>query len=170
MDTPALPTWLVPDRATTLALKRENLYTLYENTLDAVFDRMVEHNYSFYDAVRDDPRGLDPKHMLAWVHKDEARKMRYYEAQAIAAEGVAQDMLRIADGEDKTLEDVNRSALRISTRKWLLGVWNRKRFGETKQIEQNVTIDIGEAMAAAQQRVLASRSSGDIIDVEARNT
>jgi len=167
MDTPALPTWLVPDRATTLALKRENLHTLYECTLDAVLERMVEHNYSFYDAVRDDPRGLDPKHMLAWVHRDETRKMRYYEAQAIAAEGVAQDMLRIADAKD-SFEDVQRSTLRISTRKWLLGVWNRKRFGETKQIEQNVTIDIGEAMAQAQQRVLASRG-GDIIDVEARN-
>lgn len=167
MDTPALPTWLVPDRATTLALKRENLLATYENAFDATLERMIEHSYSFYDAVRDDPRELEPAHFLAWVHKDEARKMRYYEAQAVAAEGVAQDMLRIADASD-TAEDVQRSTLKINTRKWLLGVWNRKRFGETKQIEQNVTIDIGEAMAQAQQRVLASRG-GDIIDVEARN-
>lgn len=161
-----LPTWLVPDRATTLALKRENLLATYESTLDGILNRMVENHTSFSDAVRDDPRGLEPAHVLQWIMRDEARKMRYYEAQGTTAELVFDDILRIADAAD-SLEDVQRSTLKVNTRKWWLAVVNRKRFGETKQIEQNVTIDIGEAMAQAQQRVLASRG-GDIIDVESR--
>jgi hypothetical protein len=76
---------------------------------------------------------------------------------------VASEMLEIADASD-SLEDVARSTLRINTRKWLLGVWNRKRFGDVKQIEQNVTIDMGAAMADAQKRVESART----IDVEAR--
>ena len=169
-DSPApepLPTWLVPDRATTLALKRENLLATYESALDGILNRMVENHTSFSDAVRDDPRGLEPAHVLQWIMRDEGRKMRYYEAQGTTAELVFDDILRIADAAD-SFEDVQRSTLKVNTRKWWLAVVNRKRFGETKQIEQNVTIDIGEAMAQAQQRVLASRG-GEVIDVEARN-
>ena len=167
MDTPALPTWLVPDRQQTLALKRENLLATYESALDGILNRMVENHTSFSDAVRDDPRGLEPAHVLQWIMRDEGRKMRYYEAQGTTAELVFDDILRIADAAD-SFEDVQRSTLKVNTRKWWLAVVNRKRFGETKQIEQNVTIDIGEAMAQAQQRVLASRG-GEVIDVEARN-
>jgi hypothetical protein len=44
-----------------------------------------------------------------------------------------------------------------------MGVWNRKRFGDIKQIEQNVTIDLSEAMRVAQERV-----DSRIVDVQAR--
>lgn len=169
----ALPDWLAPapptDTAPTLTsvelarLKRENLLTSYESAFDGILAYMVENHTSFYDAVRDDPRGFDPGHYLAWVMRDENRKSRYYDAQAVTAEHVAQDLLRIADADD-SFEDVARSTLKINTRKWLLGVWNRKRFGETRQIEQNVTIDLGEAMAQAQARALAR----DVIDVTPR--
>lgn len=168
IDEPAsLPTWLVPDRAQTLALKRENLLTSYGNALDSILNRMVEQHTTFADAVRDDPRGFEPAHMLQWIMRDEARKMRYYEAQAATAELVFDDTLRIADAAD-SFEDVQRSTLKVNARKWWLAVVNRKRFGDTRQIEQNVTIDIGEAMAQAQQRVLAARPRGDVIDVEPR--
>ena len=163
----ALPDWLAPAPTMTSVelarLKRENLHTSYENALDGILSYMVEHHTSFYEAVREDHRSFDPAHYLAWVMRDENRKSKYYEAQAVTAEHVAQDLLRIADADD-SFEDVARSTLKINTRKWLLGVWNRKRFGETRQIEQNVTIDLGEAMAQAQARAL----SRDVIDVTPR--
>jgi hypothetical protein len=168
MDTPVpqtLPSWLVPDRSTLPAVKRENLHTTYEAAFEGMLDKMTTSNISFHEAVRDDFRGLNPTHYLAWVLRDEGRKNRYYEALAITAEGVAADMLRIADASD-SFEDVARSTLKISTRKWLLGVWNRKRFGETRQVEQNITIDISQAMADANARVAHSR--GDVIDVTPR--
>ena len=84
-----LPTWLIPDRATTLALKRENLLTSYDNALDGILNRMVEQHTTFADAVRDDPRGFEPAHLLQWIMRDEGRKVRYYEAQAATARQMA---------------------------------------------------------------------------------
>ena len=115
-------------------------------------------------ALSTDPRNIDYARFLAWVMKDENRKDRYYEAQATGSEVVATQMLEIADASD-TMEDVQRSTLRINTRKWLMGVWNRKRFGEVKQIDQTVTIDMVGAMEAARER--ASRR-GEIVDVQPR--
>jgi hypothetical protein len=62
------------------------------------------------------------------------------------------------------MEDVARSTLRVGTRKWLLGVFNRKRFGDVKQIEQNVNVSLSEAMSDAQQRIEAART----VDVPVR--
>jgi hypothetical protein len=54
-------------------------------------------------------------------------------SRAVAAEILADEMLEIADGElddDNPLpEDIARSKLKIETRRFLIGVNNRKRFG-----------------------------------------
>lgn len=104
--------------------------------------------------VEDENLGVDYNALLRWIHKDEGRKAEYYRAREIGAEVIADDLIEISDGVD-SMEDVARSSLRIQTRKWLLGVWNRKRYGDVKQIEQNVTVDIGAAMERAQARVLS---------------
>lgn len=173
MNDLALPDWIAPSQQTVPSmtavelarLKRENLHTSYENAFSGILAHMVEDHLSFYDAVRDDHRAFDPGHYLAWVLRDENRKAQYYEVQAVTAEHIAQDMLRIADADD-SMEDVARSTLKISTRKWLLGVWNRKRFGETRQVDQTITIDLSEAMAQAHLRA----NSRDVIDVTPRTT
>jgi len=89
--------------------------------------------------------------------RDETRKNRYYEAQEIGAEIVSHQILGIADASD-SLEDVARSTLRINSRKWLMGVWSRKRFGDIKQVDQNITIDLSAAMQEAQQRLDNART------------
>lgn len=172
----ALPAFLLPQtspdpapltpaqRAELAMLRRQNEMTTFESAFERMMS-VVETGQPLTAALEDYPVELNYTRFLAWVHKDENRKARYYEAQTVAAEVVAQQMLDIADASD-TIEDVQRSTLRINTRKWLLGVWNRRRFGETRQIEQTVTIDLGEAMAAAQRRVNERR--GDVIDVQGR--
>lgn len=133
---------------------------------EAVFERALENiaaGQPLSATIEEDHRSINYHRFLSWVHKDEHRKARYYEAQEVGAEVVAAQMLEIADADD-TLEDVQRSTLRINTRKWLLGVWNRKRFGDVKQIEQNVTIDLSTAMLDAQARVDRLRT----IDVAGR--
>ena len=167
-----LPNWLAPapptDTVPTLSsvelarLKRENLLTAYEGALDGVLNRMIKQHTTWADAVREDPRGFDPGDYLAWVMRDEKRKARYYEAQAVVGEMVFDDVLRIADADD-SFEDVARSTLKINARKWWLSVVNRKRFAETRQIEQNVTADLVSAMALADARALAR--DRDVIDV-----
>lgn len=160
------PAPLTPAQRTELAaLRRHNELTTFEMCFERLMET-IESGQPLTAALEDYPLEVNYTRFLAWVHKDENRRQRYYEAQATAAEVVAQQMLDIADASD-TIEDVQRSTLRINTRKWLLGVWNRKRFGETKQVEQTVTIDLGEAMAAAQRRVI-ERRAGDVIDVQGR--
>jgi hypothetical protein len=172
----ALPAFLLPQtspdpapltpaqRAELATLRRQNEITMFESAFERMMET-IESGQPLTAALEMYPLPIDYTRFLAWVNRDETRRLRYYEAQATAAEVVAQQMLDIADASD-TIEDVQRSTLRINTRKWLLGVWNRKRFGETRQIEQTVTIDLGEAMAAAQRRVLENR--GDVIDVQGR--
>lgn len=154
-----LPDWLIPEnpvaeshdrrRITTSQRELENL--TFENMFEWVITRIAD-GVPLKEILRSDFRQPEYESFLRWIHKDETRKARYYEAQEIGAEIIASEILEIADADD-TLEDVARSTLRINSRKWLLGVWNRKRFGDVKQIEQNVTIDIGAAMAAADERI-----------------
>lgn len=160
-----LPEWMIAPGAAPSdlpALRRANEITTFESK----FEGMLEHVASgqpLKAVLGDDPRNIDYARFLAWVMKDENRKSRYREAQAIGAEVVSTQLLEIADAAD-TVEDVQRSTLRINTRKWLLGTWDRKRFGEVKQIDQTVTIDMVGAMEAARERA-AQRT---IVDVQSR--
>jgi hypothetical protein len=162
-----LPAWMAPASAplpftSTLATSNE------AQLFPAIFDRALDGITSgkpLSQVVEDYPVPIDYTRLLAWIHRDENRRARYYEAQAVGAEVVADQMIAISDASD-SLEDVQRSTLRINTRKWLLGVWNRKRYGETRQVEQTVLVDMGEAMAEAMARV--NRSRGEVIDVKPR--
>jgi hypothetical protein len=104
-----------------------------------------------------DPRSPNLKRFIAWVMRDENRKAQYYEAQAIGAVVLMIETPMIADAND-SMEDVNRSTLRVNTRKWQMSVWNRKRFGDVRQIDQNVTIDLSGAMQQAQERLDRART------------
>lgn len=124
--------------------------TLFPMMFEGVLVKIAE-GHALKTILNEDYRQPEYEYFLRWVMLDPQRKERYYEAQAIGAEVIASEMLDIADARD-SLEDVARSTLRINTRKWILGVWNRKRFGETKQIDHNVTVDLSEAMSAARAR------------------
>ena len=146
-----------------IILRRENALMrrqFEEQTFAAVFDDILEHIASGQPLtafVEMRPKHFDYQRCLSWIMRDETRKNRYYEAQEIGAEIVSHQILGIADASD-SLEDVARSTLRINSRKWLMGVWSRKRFGDVKQIDQNVTIDLSGAMQAAQERLDRART------------
>ena len=152
-----------------IILRRENALMrrqFEEQTFEAVFDDILEHIASGQPLtafVEMRPLAFDYQRCLSWIMRDETRKNRYYEAQEIGAEIVSHQILGIADASD-SLEDVARSTLRINSRKWLMGVWSRKRFGDIKQVDQNITIDLSAAMQEAQDRLDRSR----VIDVQAR--
>lgn len=143
-------------------LKRENEHTRFDNAYEGLLDKVRAGN-PLSAAVEQDPRGLDYARLLVWIKADPEREQRFTAAKEIGAEVVEDQMLTIADATD-LMEDVQRSTLRINTRKWLLGVWNRKRYGETRQQETTVNININDAMVAAQARVDAART----FDVTAR--
>jgi hypothetical protein len=102
---------------------------------------------------------------LRWVKRDPIRHERFKEAQEMRTEFLAGEILEIADGagtiESSSNDVVNRDKLRIDTRKWLMSAHNKKRYGETKQIELGGSISITEALAQAQARVI----DAEILDV-----
>ena len=135
----------------------------YEN----MFENFIEQVYrgrSLKSLVEDDPRLVSYEDFLRWIKRDPQRHERFKEAQEMRTEFLAGEILEIADGANSldaaSPEMVNRDKLRIDTRKWLMGAHNRKRYGESKQVEFGGTISITEALQQAQQRVI----EGEVID------
>ena len=170
-----LPTWLAPEplpyyhpeviktkqqlRENQRAIEQVTFESLFDDVLDVVREGRMLVNQMF----ENDPRAPSYARFISWVYRDESRRARYEEAQMVGAEVIKLVMLTIADASDSP-EAVNRSTLRINTRKWMLGVMDKKRFGDTKQIDQTVTINLGDAMREAQERLDRSR----VVDVQAR--
>jgi hypothetical protein len=175
-DESSLPNWLsVPDAPPSTTsnapsaqsaskVARELLHLQYEN----MFENFIEQVYrgrSLKSLVEDDPRLVSYEDFLRWIKRDATRHERFKEAQEMRTEFLAGEIIEIADGveavDPQSNDTVNRDKLRIDTRKWLMSAHNKKRYGETKQIELGGTISITEALAQAQARVI----EGEVIDV-----
>ena len=165
-ETP-LPSWLsCPDPKPPRPSK--TMKALLHVEYEQIFERVIENIYrghSLQSLIENDPRVISYEDFLRWVKRDPQRNERFKEAQEMRTEFLAGEILEIADGIDSidasSPETVNRDKLRIDTRKWLMSAHNRKRYGETKQIEVGGTISITEALAQAQARVIEA----EIIDV-----
>lgn len=141
-----IPHWLQPR-------KRDNNPPFAEQTWEDLLD-WTRSGGTLAAFCRENPSPSEGQLRL-WIHSDPSRKEAYLEAKALGAEKVEEEMLLIADGgfqEGCIPNDTNRDALRISTRKWLLGVWNRDRYGEKKQIDVGVSVDMGEVLNEARER------------------
>jgi len=99
-------------------------------------------------------RSIDPGTLRRWIHDDIERLNLYRDAQSLGAELIEDQLLDISDGTDSQIpNDIQRDALRVKTRQYLLEVWNRDRYGNKARVEVGVTVDITGAMREAQQRV-----------------
>lgn len=88
---------------------------------------------------------------IAWCMAEPERKELYEKAQAVAAEILMAETKAIAD--EATPEDIYMAKLRIEVRTKLATHWNNPRYGEKKQLEITNTVDISDAMAAAEARL-----------------
>lgn len=165
----ALPDWLAPASAPVPApvkrgrkvetplerSRRELVETVYAHKFEVVLERMYE-GHTLTDILSEDHRDIDRGAFRSWILKNAERRARYYEAKTVFADVIEDDMLRIADGADDSPlpEDLKRTEMRLSTRKWLLQVNNRQRYGETKQIELGGQISILNALEQAKQRAI----------------
>jgi len=165
-----LPNWLsVPDPKP--PRPSAEVKALRHVEYEQIFERVVEDIYrgrSLQSLIEDDHRVVSYEDFLRWIKRDPQRHERFKEAQEMRTEFLAGEILQIADGVDSidssAPETVNRDKLRIDTRKWLMGAHNKKRYGETKQIELGGTISITEALAQAQARVIEA----EVVDVTPR--
>jgi len=161
-----LPSWLdpAPQSLTKPSTEGRQLALVqYEYIFMRVIDS-IAHGKSLSQILRDDQRDIDYNDFYRWIKRDPTRNQLFTEAQEMRTEFMAGEIIEIADADD-SLEDVQRSRLKIDTRKWLMGAHNRKKYGETKTVELGGGISITGALAAAQARVI---DLADVIDVEPR--
>lgn len=170
---PALPSWLTadavdsshssipsydPDKRKPSPETREMVLAQYEHVFMRVISEMAK-GQPLHQILAQEGRSVDYNDFYRWMKKDAQRYALFQEAQELRSEFHAGEILQIADATD-SLEDVQRSRLRIETRRWLMGAHNKKRYGESKQIEMNTSISITDALAQATARVV----QGEVID------
>jgi len=143
----AIPNWLSPEMsqpslpsATSSVTMAEVTNIIFDNFFEEIIER-VTNGEPLSQIVREDPRGFSVSDIRSWILRDPTRKRRFYDARAIGADAVEDELISIADATDSA-EDIQRSTLRINTRKWLLGVWNRDRYGDSKKLEVTNTTAI----------------------------
>tara|TARA_Y100001949_G_scaffold176236_1_gene188543 strand:- start:44850 stop:45308 length:459 start_codon:yes stop_codon:yes gene_type:complete len=136
---------------------------------EAICLRLAEGE-SLRSICRDDAMP-DKATVLRWIARHDLFRDQYVRAKEQGAEALAEEMFEIADdgsndwmeqldnegaavGYKLNGEHVQRSKLRIDTRKWYLSKILPKKYGD--RIQQDVTVDVkdglAEKMAAARER------------------
>lgn len=158
-DDTLLPDWLDPAPPKPSPEGKALVLVQYEQVFMRAIDS-IAHGKSLSQVLRDDQRDIDYNDFYRWIKKDPTRRQLFDEAQEMRTEFMAGEIIEIADADD-SLEDVNRSKLKIDTRKWLMGAHNKKKYGATTSIEMTGGISITGALAAAQARVI----DAEVIDI-----
>lgn len=113
----------------------------FENSLE-----LIAGGRNLADLINESPHDIIPGRYRTWLHKDKKRVERLREAQAIGAEAIEDEIMRIIDATD-SLEDVQRSKLKLEGRKFLLQTYSRDRYANEKQpatsMSGGITINIG---------------------------
>ena len=126
-----------PSRQTHL-LKHQTYANLFESSLERIMG-----GTPLTTIIANDPRGIQLGRFLFWINRDPTRKQRYEEACSIAAEAMAHELTAIADALDMdnnpVMEDVQRSALRMKSRTYLMEKWSPQRYGDSKRIQIDQT-------------------------------
>jgi len=141
-----LPHWLLPPRSPSMPLS--------ENDLAYICEQLVAGN-TLSSIVRDHEGLPDYGRVLQWILSDPKRKALYYEAKEMQTERWEDVMTEKAldMGDDGVPEELERTKMVLSHLKWLVAMNNRKRYGDQKQISIIGQIDIGAAMAKADERL-----------------
>jgi hypothetical protein len=112
----------------------------YNNFFETALE-VISSGRTLSAALADDHRAIQYARLLKWIRKDPRRLARYNEAQEICAEILVSEIVAISDGTgDSLLESpVDRDNARIKSRQWVAGKYNKKKFGDSKTVEMNVT-------------------------------
>lgn len=157
-----LPSWLSPysspQEQTTLTkfprtrhhLELEEL--VFNNFFETFVDAIVTNGQPLR-VIEADPRNIDPGRFMRWIKKDPERQSRLEEAQEIASELLVYQSDAIAEGTD-SMEDIERSKLRLKQNEFKIKAWNKRRYGDTKQVDINVTtIDVRQLLEQRDQQL-----------------
>ena len=140
----------------------------HENFMIAALDR-IALGHPLKDIIEDDPRGISMVEFIRWVRKDKERLAQWREAEEIAAEVLIMQTLGIAEGKD-SMEDTNRSTLRVQNNWRVAAAYSPKRFGKDTAAVGNaggggVTINIGMVESPYTVDNKPTVALGDVTDV-----
>jgi len=133
------------EQALILAQTRKLLHLQFENFFEHALGDLADGK-SLPALIKDDARNFNPAQFMRWILGDPTRRQRYYDALEVQSEVMFTELAGIADATDNPMEDTQRSALRIKTRQWQMGVSNRKRFGDIKQLDVTTEVVDREAL------------------------
>lgn len=119
------------------AARSSHSLTLYPTLFESALERVMAGE-PIANIVQNDPRGVQLGRFMYWISRNPQRQQRYEEATRIAADLMSHTLVDIADATD-TMEDVQRSALRIKTRTYLMEKWNPRRYGDSKHVRIDST-------------------------------
>lgn len=144
-----LPTWLVPAHQHTLPVYDEG-------TWREIIERVMCGEPM--KSICADGRMPNLLPLMRYMKHHPERREEYNEARRMAAEvHLEPAMVNASDGKDEkgneTLEDTARSALRVKTYQFLLKAWDRERYGEKKDVDITVGVNLVNAMDEAERRV-----------------
>ncbi len=147
----------VPDLPT-LNKSRTNLTTLEQLSLlpwVAALDRRNEGNalaieigerIADGEAINDIARNLMGEakggRLMMWLQADETRYAFYCAGYRARADGVAMEGLQIVDATEGDPTAVPSAKLRTEYRRWMVGKWDRARFGDDAKQQLNVGVGV----------------------------
>ena len=155
-------------RRANLALAHQTFDLIFEDTLDRLTaghllsDIIIDYNESH-------PIKIEGSKFQQWIFRDKDRKKRYDEAMELGTHVTLDEMIRIADGRDNPMEDVQRSLVRIKVRERKLKAYNRRVFGDDSSAVGGggggpITINIG----AVESPYAKPIPKADVVDVTPR--
>lgn len=130
---------------------------LEKQTFELFFERFLEEMIEGKkprDIIRADPRNIPMGRFMRWVLTDSERLQRYEEAQKILTELLVLENDDIAEGL-VSMEDIERSKLRIKNNEFKIKTWNKSKYGDTKQVDinMNTVIDIRSLLEKRDQQL-----------------
>ena len=142
-----------------LPIERKINHNTSKIKFQLVLDAMAE-GYSLIDATS--LHDIEDKRLfLAWVYASPERKKSYHLAQELQAEVIANDLIAIADETEERRSSIERNALRIETRKYILGAHYKKRYSPHKTVAMDQTFSAKIALEEAQKRVTTTQNAQD---------
>ena len=156
-----LPAWMEPP-------KQSNKPPFSKNTWEEILNRLAAGEYLI--RICEEPNMPDYGYLLRYIHGNEKYTDEYYTAREAGGLHHMDMELKYAHGGETNgvPNDVQRDQLICRAHRNAASIFNRKRFGEKQQIDVNHTVDLGEAMQKALERVEQRRElpwiDGEVID------
>ena len=131
---------VIPDAATA---KRELTLVQYPIVFERAIERIRAGEF-MENFIREDIREFEFESFDLWIKQDRERKERLKAAIEARSHVIVAGTFSIADGTD-SMEDTQRSKLRIDNAWRKVVADNRKYYGESTKIEMNQTVEVKQS-------------------------